>query len=124
MSATVLVVDDEPMVLRVCRRVLEHEGHRVLTARDADQAVEVLQNSGNCIDVLLCDVVMPGVRGGELANVLRELQRGLDVIFISGHVDDPEAQIQIDEGRARFLGKPFVINELLGMVAEFSSDGI
>jgi DNA-binding NtrC family response regulator len=117
-AATILVVDDELMVRRVCRRVLEREGYLVLCAAGSEQAIEAVRESDTPIDVLLCDVVMPGVPGGELAVELRMLEPGVAVIFISGHVDDSNAQTQIDNGNAGFLAKPFFADELLEVVAE------
>jgi signal transduction histidine kinase/CheY-like chemotaxis protein len=105
-SETLLVVDDEPGVRRVLRTVLARQGYRVLEARDGAGALEVLaahQAGGERVDLLLTDVVMPGLRGPELAQAFQARCPGRPVILMSGYA---EGQETLDGGAATFLAKP------------------
>lgn len=110
---SVLVVDDERMVLRVCRRILEREGYDVLLAGDCEQAFEYVRGANGSLDVLVCDIRMPDMQGDELARKLRDLQPDLEVIFISGHTNGDE----FGEIDSQFVAKPFSAEELLGAIA-------
>jgi CheY-like chemotaxis protein len=107
-----LVVEDEDAVRGVLERMLTKHGHEVLTAAHPDQAVAIM-NEGLPIDVLVTDVVMPGMSGPQLASRLTELQPGLPVIFISGYTDRPG---QLPPG-STLLRKPFTRATLLRAVA-------
>jgi DNA-binding NtrC family response regulator len=114
----ILVVDDEPMVLRVCRRILEREGYEVLLANDCEQAFAYLgEPEGGEVSLLVCDIRMPEMQGDELAGELLELQPDLEVIFISGHAKEDAVDGFRKKARAKFLPKPFSADELLEAVA-------
>ncbi len=103
---TILVVDDEPRVLEVTSRVLRGLGYTVLEAGDPAAALAVAE-SGAAFDLLLTDLVMPGMNGRALAEHLADLRPALPVLFMSGY--DPEtvfADGLLDPG-APFLSKPF-----------------
>ena len=101
-----LLVDDEPTVRKVLRRVLERSGHRVLMAANADVALALAQEHPGPIDLLVTDVVMPATDGLELARILCERQPNMRVLFVSGY---PDASAVGDSGppSAEFLHKPF-----------------
>jgi PAS domain S-box-containing protein len=107
-----LVVEDEDGVRRVVERILSRHGHEVLTAAHPDEALEIA-TQGASIDMLITDVVMPGMSGPQLAAYLTELQPGLPVLFISGYTDSPE---ELPVG-ASMLRKPFTSAALLREVA-------
>jgi CheY-like chemotaxis protein len=110
---TLLVVEDEDAVREVLERILTAHGHRVLAASHPDQALAIL-GEGPPVDVLLTDVVMPGMSGPRLASRLTELQPGLPVVFISGYTERPD---ELPPG-ATVLRKPFTRAALLRKVAE------
>lgn len=113
---SILVVDDEPGVLRVCRRLLEREGHIVHTTDCGEKALVLVEEDAQ-IDLLLCDVYMPTMTGGELAELARELRPKLPVIFISGHLLESQAARQLNIGDdIKFLKKPFMGDELISVV--------
>lgn len=114
--ATLLVVDDEPEVLRLEVRELEAAGYEVLAARNALEALHILDAHGGGIDLLVTDVVMPGMSGIELAAALRARDPGVGVLFMSGHLDDDTTARASLPDHATLLVKPFGPDELSQMV--------
>jgi CheY-like chemotaxis protein len=112
----ILVVDDEPYVLRVLRSILEYYGYRVLVASDAVEALAVFRARPE-IDLLIADVVMPGMNGPDLADALLEINPRLRVLFTAGMPDTPLIQSVVERGFA-FLPKPYPPAVLLGKVRE------
>jgi signal transduction histidine kinase/ActR/RegA family two-component response regulator len=107
---TVLIVDDEPLVLRVTASALEARGYRVLKAPDGAQAIELF--SKNHVDAVVLDLVMPVMGGRETFIKLRELDPAVRVLLITGFGLNYEAQELLDLGIVTFVAKPFSINEL------------
>ncbi|MFP4601218.1 MAG: response regulator [Persicimonas sp.] len=121
-TTSILVVDDEPGVLRVCRRLLEREGHDVHTVERAREALDFFED-GARVDLLLCDVYMPKMSGDELVAQVRELRPRLPVVFISGHLLESQATRQLNVGDdISFLKKPFMGDELLAAVDDALSE--
>ncbi len=113
----VLMVEDNSSVREFARRVLAGAGHRALTAPDATAALDTARQWSGDIDVLLTDIVMPGLRGPALAAKVRELRPDIGVIFMSGYAAEALPGM---EGRAlvgTFLSKPFTAATLLDCVA-------
>src|SRR5689334_5114928 len=100
---TVLVVDDEPAVLAITARALEEEGLRVIAAHSAREALAVLQRADPFIDVLLSDLVMPGMDGVQLALAAERLAVPPHVLLISGYGSVNAA----DEVRWPLFVKPY-----------------
>jgi CheY-like chemotaxis protein len=98
----VLVVEDEDGIRRLIAEILRGCGYTVLSARDAQQALELLRDSREPITLLLTDVVMPGLSGHELARMAQASLPGLRVLLTSGY-DDTLG----DEAPYPFLAKPF-----------------
>ncbi len=113
---TVLLVEDEDSVRKLARLALERSGYTVLSAENGLVALQVADAHGDHIDLLLTDVVMPGMRGPDLAHVLCGRRPGLKVLFISGYVQD--ALDRADVSEANFLLKPFSLKELAGKVRD------
>ena len=102
---TILLADDEPSLRAAIAEYLRGAGHRVLESQSADDAMELARHHRGSIDVLLTDIVMPGLRGTELADQVQQLCPDVHVIYISGYAQSlPEAQIPRG---AAFLQKPF-----------------
>lgn len=112
---TVLLCEDETSVRHVIQRHLQRVGYRVLLASDPREALTRLESKG-AIDLLLSDVVMPGMRGPELLAAARKLRPELPVLFISGY---PLSRVdkRIRDPSAAFLPKPFRRHQLLNAVA-------
>ena len=110
-SETVLLVEDELEVRTVARRVLVEAGYTVLEASNAAEAVEVFEASARPIAILVSDVVMPGLDGHELSQMLQLRAPSLRTLFVSGYsFDAPGASAAMDEGN--FLAKPYDPGEL------------
>jgi len=109
---TVLIVEDELALRKLVRRVLEADGKRVLDAADGHAALAVLEREGDAIDLLITDVVMPGMNGPELVERVAECWPGLRVIFSSGYTDSRLAGRGFDEDKVELLRKPYTVDEL------------
>ncbi len=114
--ATVLVVDDEPMVRRMLARFLEDTGFTVFTAGCASEAVKLSRSQPHRIDLLISDIVMPGMDGPSLATELKAVNPELNVLLMSGNCDSG----QIDNA-FEFLPKPFSMFDLLARVRRLIS---
>ena len=118
-AGRVLVVEDEELVRDLTVAVLERAGYSVMSAGDGDRALELLDESEHGIDVLLSDMVMPGMSGGELARRVTALEPDSQVLLMSGYTD--ELMAPGGDGAtlgANFLQKPFAADALLESVAE------
>jgi PAS domain S-box-containing protein len=103
----VLVVEDETMVRRFVVRQLERLNYRCLEARDGREAMELLVERGEGVDLVVSDIVMPHVSGRELAEELARHHPGLPVLFMSGHTDDEMVRRNLLAPGAPFIQKPF-----------------
>jgi len=117
----ILVVEDRGLVRNLARSVLAAAGFDVVTAAGGDEALELVQ-AGTEPDLLLTDVVMPGMSGAELARRLRTLQPKLPVLYMSGYTDDVLRPAELTEPRTWFLAKPFHNAELVA-AARSALDG-
>ena len=117
-TETVLVAEDEDGVRAPVRRILAAHGYRVLEAEDGPSALRVARDHAGRIDLLLTDVVMPGMNGGELARRLRRLRSGIRVVFMSGYSTEAVATHGILAPGASFLQKPFSVEELVGRLRD------
>jgi len=107
-SETILLVEDAELVRTLARQVLETAGYRVLEAANADAAIKLCEKmNGNRIDLLLTDVVMPGMSGNEMSRILLQRQPDMPVLYMSGYTDDAIVQHGVLEAGINFLQKPF-----------------
>jgi len=122
-SETILLVEDEDAVRNLTRRVLERHGYRVLSAPSGEAALEVSMRHVGPLHVLLTDVVMPGVSGPKLAELLQAERPDLRLIFMSGYAAPAlEQRILLDPAMA-FLQKPFTTEQLVRRVREVLDKG-
>jgi len=121
-SETVLLVDDDDSVRSLARRSLGRQGYTVLTTGSGDEARQLAANRDAPIDLLVTDVMMPGMNGPDLADALRREHPHLKVIFISGYAGDAVSQPTVGNG-TRFLQKPFAIVDLGRAVRELLDAG-
>ena len=113
---TLLLVEDEASVRKVTRQILENSGFRVLEADSGKRALEVMRGFDGCIDLMVTDVVMPGMSGRELADHARQGAQDLPVIFISAHTDDALLKHGVEQSRDTLLSKPVSSEELVRKV--------
>jgi len=113
---TILVVEDERSLRKLTRKTLSDGGHKVFEAGDASEALEISRKTEGAIDLLLTDVIMPGMSGKKLADVLLSERPGIGVLYMSGYTDGQIAtQGVLEEGTA-ILRKPFTRDELMRQV--------
>jgi two-component system cell cycle sensor histidine kinase/response regulator CckA len=113
---TVLVVDDEPAVRLVTKRILQRNGYTVLEASGGQEALRVLREHPGPIQLLLSDVIMPEMNGREVAERVRQRRPGIKVLFMSAYSPDAITHDGLLEEGAAFLRKPFEIGPLLQAV--------
>src|SRR5690606_4810574 len=113
----VLLVEDEDAVRTSARRVLQRGGYQVVEARSGEEALHYAEHHPRQFDLLLTDVIMPGLSGPELANRLRESEPALPVLFISGYADDRLERYGVPEGATFVLQKPFHAETLLKRIS-------
>jgi two-component system, cell cycle sensor histidine kinase and response regulator CckA len=112
-SATVLVVDDEAGVRQILQRILTTAGYTVVTASNGAEALKLFESSSKAVDLLITDIVMPGMDGRELARQCCELRDTLKVIYISGYTRDSLLSQQTFEEGTKFIEKPFTSDVIL-----------
>ena len=117
-NGTVLLVDDEDMVLDVEKELLETLGYEVLTARDGKEAVEIYKKKWDNIDLVLMDMVMPNMSGGEAYDRMKEINPRVKVLLSSGYSIDREAKEILARDCDGFIQKPCTIKELSEKIRE------
>src|ERR1051325_8275394 len=115
---TILVVDDEPEVRKLVSAMVRNFGANVLTADSEGHALTLYRNNKGPIDLLITDVVAPGMSGPMLADRLTEIQPDLKVLYISGYDNTHVVQKYVVEKGHMLLSKPFTVDELQSKVRE------
>lgn len=115
---TILVLDDEADVRKMVAAMLTSNGYKVLTAENGDNAIKAFKKSKQPIDLLLLDVVSPGMSGPMVADRIAELQPGLRVLFMSGYGSTNVVQRYVVEKGYALLTKPFTEPQLAKKVRE------
>lgn len=110
---TILLVEDEPAVRQLFAQALVRAGYKVHEARNGQEALEVFDQHGDSVDLLLTDMRMPFMGGAELASQLRTRRGTLKLLCISGYAGGHELEFSGD-----FLAKPFSRDQLLAKVRE------
>lgn len=113
---TILVCEDDPSVRKVTSQILRDGGYHVLEANNGHQALEVLRNAPKPVDVLVTDLVMPGLTGQELSERARLQSPHLQTVFVSGYASTGVNNDLTTEQEQTFLNKPFQSVDLLRMV--------
>jgi PAS domain S-box-containing protein len=111
-TGTVLLVDDEEMVLEVGEKLLKAMGYHVLTAREGREAIEVYKKHRETVDLVLLDIIMPNMKGGEVFDCLKEINPDIKVLLSSGYSIDGEASKILERGGKGFIQKPFDMEQL------------
>ena len=111
-SEVILLVDDEEMIIEVGQAMLEKLGYQVLVANGGDQAIRAIKKSGDTIDLVILDLVMPGLDGGKTFDLIRNMHSQMPVILSSGYAIDGQAEGILQRGCNGFIQKPFSITEL------------
>jgi len=115
---TVLLVDDEEVILEVGKELLEGMGYRVLIAKDGKEAIEVYEKDRDEIDIVVLDMVMPNMGGGQAYDRMKEINPDIKVLLSSGFSIDGEASEILERGCNGFIQKPFTLKELSHEIRE------
>jgi len=111
-NETILLVEDEPALLKMTSTALERLGYRILAAATPGEAFELLSSSNDTIHLLITDVIMPEMNGRKLSLELKKIRPELKVLYMSGYTDDVIADHGVLDRDLNFIEKPFTHNEL------------
>ncbi|MCX5813274.1 MAG: response regulator [Proteobacteria bacterium] len=117
-SENILIVDDEAAVISVCRELLETLGYKVITASSGEDAVEIYRSKKEEIDIVILDMIMPDIGGGEAFALMKIINPYVKVILSSGYSLNGQAAGIMKQGCKSFIQKPFSIDELSKKVRE------
>jgi len=117
-EGTILIVDDEEAIREVTRGILESLGYLVIEARSGKEAISIYKEQGKNIDLVILDMIMPGMSGGATFDVLKSMNPQVKVILASGYPENGMAKEILDRGVMGFLQKPFRIDDLSSKVQE------
>lgn len=123
-TETILLVDDDDVVLDVNREILESQGYAVITARSGKEALEIYRQRRDEIALVLLDMVMPGINGEETFSLLKRIDPAVRVILASGYSTNDQIRYMMRNGCRAFLQKPYGNLELTMKVREVIGGGI
>ena len=115
---TILLVDDEKIILNVSKEVLETLGYKVIIASGGLEAIEVYQTRKEDVDLIILDMIMPDLEGGKTFDALKEIDPEVSVILSSGYSLNSEAESIMQRGCKAFMQKPFNVYALSRMLRE------
>jgi PAS domain S-box-containing protein len=117
-NETILLVDDEEMIINVGGQMLERLGYHVLSAKTGSEALETYKNNREDIDLVILDMIMPSMGGGAVYDELRKIEPGVKVLLSSGYSLNGQATSILKRGCHGFIQKPFGLDELSKKVRE------
>ena len=109
---TILMVDDEKMILDVGSLILQKLGYHVLLAESGEKAIEIVRKTQSEIHLVLLDMIMPGIGGGEVFDIIKAVKPGIKVLLSSGYSVEGQAKKILDRGCNGFIQKPFNVGQL------------
>jgi PAS domain S-box-containing protein len=115
---TILVVEDEPMILKIAGIMLESQNYRVLTASTPGEAIRLARDYTGKINLLMTDVILPEMNGKELAKQIQETRPGMECLYMSGYTANVIAHRGMLEDGVNFIQKPFSIQSLVFKIRE------
>ena len=115
---TIMLVEDEAGVMKTTRAILERQGYKVYAATAPEAAIRLCKENNCQIDLLITDVVMPGMSGKEFASKMQEMYPQLKCLFMSGYTSDVIAHHGVLEDGIAFIQKPFELDELIDKVRD------
>jgi CheY-like chemotaxis protein len=118
---TILLAEDEALIRMSLSRVLERGGHRVLLAKDGLEAVDLFRAHAAEVAAAVLDVVMPRMQGPMALAQMRALSPHLPAVLMSGYAAANDVALLAEEGKVRFLTKPFRLHELARIVTELTA---
>ncbi len=122
-TGTILLVDDEDMILGVGSKMLERLGFTVITAKRGQDAIKILTQKEQNIDLVILDLVMPDMDGGKVFDEIRRLHPDMPILLSSGYSIDGQARSILQRGCNGFIQKPFTISELSEKISAYCTSG-
>ena len=122
-AGTVLVIDDDAMLLQACRQILEAAGYRVLTAEDGPEGLAIFRAEHETIDLCIVDWILPHLNGRQWIDCLLEVDPEVRVIFITGYPIHEATRQVVGPKVSSFLKKPVTPEQLLAAVAQALGQG-
>ncbi|MDY0044610.1 MAG: PAS domain S-box protein [Syntrophales bacterium] len=117
-NETILLVDDEQLIIEVAMEILAALGYKILTAKSGREALRVYRQNQECVDLVILDMIMPHMSGGEVFDRIKLIDKNAKVLLSSGFSADGEAQEIIRRGCSGFIQKPFNISKLSSKIRE------
>ncbi|NOX90556.1 MAG: PAS domain S-box protein [Calditrichaeota bacterium] len=117
-TETILLVEDEDAVRKFISDLLTEYGYHILSASSPDEGLEIFRQKKNQIDLLISDIIMPGMNGKELFEKLSKFKPDLKVLYISGYAADIISKLSIMNGHVKFIQKPIKMNEFLKVLRD------
>jgi CheY-like chemotaxis protein len=117
-SETILLVDDESMILEVGQEILAALGYEVLTAASGQEAIDTYSHNQDEIDLFIIDMIMPQMGGSDLFDRLKKINPSVKVLLSSGYSIDGQAREILNRGCDGFIQKPFSISQLSMKIRE------
>ena len=109
---TILFVDDEEMIIKTGKELLETLGYKVLIAKSGKEVIEIYRAKNEQIDMVILDTVMPDIGGGEIYDMLKKINPDIKVLLSSGYSMNDEIKEILERGCDGFIQKPFTLKEL------------
>jgi PAS domain S-box-containing protein len=122
-SETILLIDDEDIVIDVGGQILERLGYRAVTARSGKEAIEIYRANKNKINIIILDVIMPDMGGGETYDRLKKINPDIKVLLSSGYSINGQASEIMNRGCNGFIQKPFNVEQLSRKIRDILSKG-
>jgi len=122
-KGTILLVDDEKNILDTYEQMLNRLGYEVLLASNGQEAIEIYKVNQDKVDIVLLDIIMPKMSGGEAYDIMKEINPDIKVLLASGHSIDGKATEILERGCDGFIQKPFSMNELSQRIRKILDKG-
>jgi PAS domain S-box-containing protein len=116
-GGTILIVDDEPLILQYCREMIKSLGFSVFSAHKAEEAIRIYQEHHRDIDIIILDMIMPKMNGLQLLEVLRNINPEIKTIITTGHALDSRISKNITRDSHQYLKKPYTRDQLANSIA-------
>jgi two-component system cell cycle sensor histidine kinase/response regulator CckA len=120
-TGTILLIDDEEMIIKVGKELLQELGYEVLSARSGQEAIELYEKNTDKIDLVIMDMIMPGMGGGETFDRLKKINRDIKVLLSSGYSINGQASKILERGCDGFIQKPFNLVQLSDKIKQIIS---
>lgn len=120
-NGTILIVDDEPLILHHIKEILTPQGYQILVANSGREALNLCEIAENRVDLLLTDVFMPGMKGNQLAKIFKTRIPGAKILYMSGYMCPAIPEEEQRDRLTSFIQKPITPNALSRKIKELLS---